>query len=125
MGRSYCEHRKDIKIGEVYFIKIGDYYKIGATRCLSDRISELQIANPTKIELVARVKTNDMNQTERLFQALFERDDKLECGEWFRLTDADIAYIKQGTYSKAIMDSIGDLKEWTRGLEIVGNLLTA
>jgi predicted methyltransferase len=123
MGRSYHERRKDIKKGDVYFVKIGDYYKIGATRHLYSRLIGLQTGMPTKIELIHSIKTSDMNKTERLFQAMFERNNKLERGEWFKLTDADIAYIKAGRYSKAIMDSIGDMREWTRGLEVVGELL--
>jgi hypothetical protein len=108
MGRSYCEQRSAVVIGDVYFIKIGDYYKIGATRHLYGRIHGLQLANPIPIKLIHSIKTSDMNKTERLFQALFERDDKLERGEWFRLTDEDIKYIKVGEYSQEIIDSIGN-----------------
>jgi phosphotransferase system IIA component len=108
MCRSYHEQRKTVVMGDVYFIKVGDYYKIGATRHLYSRIHGLQLANPMPIEVIAHIKSSDMHKTERLFQALFERDDKLERGEWFKLTDTDIAYIKAGRYSKSIVDSIGD-----------------
>ena len=107
MGRSYHEQRKAVVIGDVYFVKVGDYYKIGATIHLYSRIHGLQLANPIPIELIHSIKTSDMYKTERLFQALFERDDKLERGEWFTLSDADIAYIKSGNYSKRIIESIG------------------
>lgn len=125
MGRSYHKQRTDIIKGDVYFIKVGDRYKIGATTDLYGRIVNLQTANPQKIALMHRVKTNNMYLTEKLFQSLFERDDKRERGEWFNLTDKDIQYIKSGNYSKSIIDSMGVWDNGSRGLQIVGELLTA
>lgn len=113
MGRNYSENRQNIiKKGEVYFIKVGNFHKIGATKNLCARFSTIQVANPTKCELVHKIKTNDMYLTERLFKAMFARLNMK--GEWFTLSDADITYIKSGNYSKVIQDSIGNIKQWTR-----------
>lgn len=124
MGRSYCERRMKVTKGEVYIVRIDKHFKIGASRNVYSRIHELQIANPTPIEVMARIKSNDMYRTERLLQAMFIRDDKLERGEWFNLTPTDLAYLKAGKYSTEIMDSIGNVDDWTRVPEIIGELLT-
>jgi len=118
-------HPRKQGCGEVYFIKAGEYYKIGATRDLYGRFASIQVTNPNKCVLVHRIKTNNMRKTERLFKAMFTRTNALERGEWFTLTDRDIAYIKSGCYSDAIKESIGDVVNWTRIPEIIGQMLTA
>lgn len=109
--------------GEVYFVKCGDSYKIGSTRDLYKRLRTLQVANSEKITLVHSIKTTNMKLTEKLFQALFEKDNKRERGEWFRLTDKDIEYIKSGNYSKAILKSIGKWDDGAKASQTVGELL--
>lgn len=116
-------HPRSQGYGEVYFIKCGDSFKIGSTRDLYSRFMTLQVANTEKIELVHSIKTANMKLTEKLFQSLFEKDDKRERGEWFSLTDKDIQYIKSGNYSKSIIDSIGVWDDGAKGLQIVGELL--
>lgn len=123
MGRNYYEQRKQKVKGEVYIIRVGDRFKIGATINLYSRMISLQTANPQDIELIHRIKTNDMYLTEKLFQALFERDGKREHGEWFLLSDKDIEYIKSSKYSKSIMESIGTWDNGAKGLQLVGELL--
>lgn len=123
MGRNYYENRKEVISGDVYCIKVGDYYKIGATRHLYSRLISLQTGMPAKILLIHKIKSSNMYLTEKLFQAMFERNDKLERGEWFTLSNKDITYIKTGRYSKAIMDSIGIMDDCRDNLNVVGNLL--
>lgn len=108
-------------LGEVYFIKVGKYYKIGATRDLYSRFNSIQVCSPRECVLVHSIKTNDMIKTEKLFHAMFERC-KMR-GEWFNLTDTDVMYIKSGIYSKAITDSIGVIDDCRDKLNRVGNLL--
>jgi hypothetical protein len=112
MGKNYCENRKLKKKGEVYFIKCGNLYKIGATTTLYTRLHSLQVANPGKCKLIHSIKTNDMYLTERLFKDMFTRVNTR--GEWFDLSPKDIDYIKSGTYTDAIMRSIGVVESWTR-----------
>ena len=125
MGRSYRERCMKVEKGDVYIVRIGKFYKIGATRWLNSRLHSLQVGIPESIEVIARIKSNDMYRTERLFQAMFIRDDKLERGEWFNLAPADLAYIKAGSYSDEIEESIGDVENWTRIPEIIGEMLLA
>lgn len=114
-------HPRKQGYGEIYFIKVGNYYKIGATRDLYKRFHSIQVCNPEKCSIVHSIKTNDMKLTERLFHYQFERK-KLQ-GEWYQLTDADIAYIKSGQYSKAITKSIGPIDDCRNNIEAVGQLL--
>lgn len=114
-------HPRRQGLGEIYFIKVGDFYKVGATRDLYGRLHTIQVCNALECTLIHRVKTNDMRLTERLFKSRYGRLSMR--GEWFNLSDADIAYIRQGVYSKAIMDSIGNTDEWTRVPEVIGRLL--
>lgn len=114
-------HPRKQGLGEVYFIKVDKYYKIGATRDLYGRFKSIQVCTPFECELVHSIKTNDMRRTERLFHNMFVR--KLHKGEWFELSDKDIGYIKSGRYSKAIMNSIGLIDDCRSSLEKVGNLL--
>jgi hypothetical protein len=104
MVRKYHPRRQGL--GEVYFIKVGDYYKIGATRDLYGRLHTIQVCNPTECILIHKIKTSNMRLTEKLFKSRFGRLNMR--GEWFTLSDADIVYIKAGRYSKSIIDSIGD-----------------
>ena len=55
---------------------------------------------------------------------MFERDDKRERGEWFRLTDKDIEHIKSGNYSKKIMKSIGKWDDGAKASQIIGELVS-
>jgi hypothetical protein len=119
MERKY--HPRKQGLGEVYFIKVGDMYKIGATRDLYGRFRNIQVCTPTECVLIHAVKTNDMKTTEKLFHNLYSR--AIMRGEWFALSDGDIDYIKRGKYSKAIIDSIGLIDDCRSNLELVGNLL--
>lgn len=118
-------HPRKQGLGEVYFIQVGDYYKIGATRDLYKRFNTIQTCNATQCTLIHRVMTNDMYLTERLFKAMFERLDGLIRGEWFSLSNADVDYIKTGKYSTSIANSIGNTTLQREGFELIGKLLTA
>ena len=102
-------HSRKQGLGEVYFIKVGDFYKIGATRNLYGRLHAIQVCNPIECTLIHKVKTSNMRLTEKLFKDRFGRLNVR--GEWFDLSDIDIAYIKAGRYSKRIIESIGDANE--------------
>jgi len=114
-------HSRKQGLGDIYVIKVGEFYKIGSTRDLYGRFKTIQVCNPTECTLIHSFKTNDMKLTEKLFHSLFAHN--VARGEWFTLSDKDIAYIKAGQYSKAIADSIGIIDDNRDSLDIVGNLL--
>jgi hypothetical protein len=102
---NYSENRKKVTWGTVYFIKCGQYYKIGATKDVKSRLSSIRVTNPCDCELIHIVKTENMYLTERLFKSMFGRANLK--GEWFSLTPENIEYIKSGNYSDAIKRSLG------------------
>ena len=91
--------------GYVYFIKCDKWFKIGATTDVKSRFNSIQVCNPFPVELIYKIKSNNMHLTEILFQDMFGRAEKR--GEWYELTPADIKYIKAGRYNQDIVESIG------------------
>ena len=78
--------------GYVYLLKSGEFYKIGASSNVSARIKQLTAIPPFGVSLVCTIKTNDMYQLERQLHEQFA--SKRVSGEWFELTDQDVAIIE-------------------------------
>lgn len=79
----------------IYFIKQGDFVKIGVSRDIDNRIKALQTGSPDELELLADEYGDEI--TERWLHELFS--NQWHRGEWFRLDDEIINYInclKQG-----------------------------
>lgn len=82
--------------GYVYIIqRANSHVKIGQTRRLKDRIKSLRQTSESQIELIHVIKCVDRRAIERWLHHLFK--DKHLHGEWFALTDEDIALIKTRT----------------------------
>lgn len=82
----------EIKAGFVYLLKSGTLYKIGASSKVGARIKRLTSILPLGGTLVCTIRTNNMYQLERELHEQF--DDKRVKGEWFELTNQDVAAIK-------------------------------
>jgi hypothetical protein len=83
------------KSGHVYVITADETpgkYKIGISKNVDKRIFELQTVVPVTYRVIHIIKCSDMRQEEKRLHRLFE--DKRVVGEWFSLTDEDLAYIK-------------------------------
>jgi len=78
----------DERFGEVYLFKSGRYYKIGMTKDIVRRGSELRIQLPEKMDLIHSIKTDDPSGIEAYWHRRF--DAKRMNGEWFDLNAADI-----------------------------------
>jgi len=74
----------------VYLIKNGeDYFKIGYTsRNVERRLEELQVASPTKLEVIHQYKTDDPTLLESTLHRQY-RHARME-GEWFKLAAEEI-----------------------------------
>ena len=67
----------------VYFVRSGDFIKIGFASNLDTRKRELQCGNPTEIELLATLP--GPRSLEKRLHSLFAQHR--EGGEWFRVND--------------------------------------
>jgi len=68
----------------VYFIKQGNYVKIGRARNVKRRIRRLQTASPVKLELIHTKESNSDQRTEKSLHNKFKAD-RVE-GEWFNIS---------------------------------------
>ncbi|MCT8861643.1 GIY-YIG nuclease family protein [Shewanella xiamenensis] len=79
--------------GYVYLLKFGDDYKIGNSKNVGRRFSEIKTQMPTDGEIVHSIKTGDPEGIESYWHKYFEQ--KRTKGEWFRLTASDVRYFKK------------------------------
>jgi len=93
------EHKRKISDSFVYVVRSGDYHKIGVASDISKRIKALQIGNPIKIKLTLIIKNSEMDAylLEKCLHEVFEA--KRVSGEWFVLTNDDIAFLGREYHS--------------------------
>lgn len=80
------------KPGAIYFITDGtEFVKIGNTAGnVMERIANLQVANPRRLELIGTIECEDVRVVERQIHNKFR--DRLHFGEWFRLSKQEAAH---------------------------------
>lgn len=83
------------KKGFVYFLKAEktNWYKIGMTNNLHDRLNQLRPIMPFKIKIAYYIKANNRYKLEKKIHKVFK--DKKINGEWFELSTNDIQLIKE------------------------------
>lgn len=79
--------------GSVYLMKSGKHYKIGFSSHVGRRSYEVALQLPEKLEVVHEFETDDPEGIERYWHERFA--EKRTHGEWFLLTDADVAAFKR------------------------------
>lgn len=79
--------------GFVYFVHQGDHVKIGKTKDVAQRMSELQTAHALPIRLVAWIYTLHPGRIEA--ELLNEYAASRARGEWFNLTDDIVNLIRR------------------------------
>jgi hypothetical protein len=79
--------------GQVYVISIPDgHYKIGVSNNAKERIATIQTSLPYTVSVHLVFDTDNCYEVERKLHQCFA--SKHVRGEWFRLTDTDLAYIR-------------------------------
>lgn len=76
----------------VYFIKGGDYVKIGKTANVKKRINDIRTCCPGGLGIIAVVKTDRACSLENYVHLFFK--EKRVHGEWFHLDEQDIQLVK-------------------------------
>ncbi|SRR5260221_8603220 len=76
----------------IYLVRGREYYKIGASTHLRKRMTELQIGSEYPLTLVTTVNTESPKRVERFLHVFFAVN-KIR-GEWFDLSERDIALFK-------------------------------
>lgn len=76
--------------GYVYLVSCGRRYKIGMSKDVSKRIAGMML--PPTAKIVCTIKSDEKRKLERELHEKFA--SKRRKGEWFRLTAADVEYIK-------------------------------
>jgi len=79
--------------GYVYLLEGMGRYKIGSSTNVNRRIEQISPRLPFEARLVCSIWTENMYKLESTLHKLFA--DKRLCGEWFKLSDEDVAYIKE------------------------------
>jgi hypothetical protein len=79
---------KQYRTPAIYLVKCNEYYKIGRSNSILDRIRVMEIGNPYKLELVFFARTDKDLEVEKMLHKTFEH--KRIKGEWFCLSDSDI-----------------------------------
>lgn len=100
--------------GYVYFVQehMNGTFKIGKTKHIEKRMNLFNVKLPFENKLVFLIKTGNHHQTEVAFHKHFS--NKRVEGEWFTLDREDINWIKEGSYTKEINQTINsqtDIKE--------------
>lgn len=84
--------KEGVRPGFIYVIGCAEgYYKIGRCRYINQRVKQLRIQLPFKIELVHMLFVSFPAYEERCIHEFF-RERRVN-GEWFRLDEKDLEYI--------------------------------
>lgn len=79
--------------GYVYLIQAASgFYKIGRTANPKNRIRTFSVKLPFEVDYLCLIKTKNMYKLERELHKRYEK--KRVRGEWFKLSPADVEYIK-------------------------------
>lgn len=80
-------------MGGVYLLKSGRFYKIGKASVFDRRIKQIKLQQPEPVEVVHKIYTHDAHEAERQWHKRFA--SKRKNGEWFELSEADVAEFRQ------------------------------
>lgn len=89
--------------GLVYLLKSKEdnIYKIGVTTNINKRLPQIATKLPFEIKLEHKIEHNAIYKLEKFLHEKF--DEKRLNGEWFRLSDNDVKYIKEEAKNEEVV----------------------
>ena len=78
--------------GYVYVIRIDEFYKIGISKNIKNRIRNIESSSPRQTELIFSKKFDNYLKIEETLHERFK--NKQVKNEWFKLTEDDLTYIR-------------------------------
>lgn len=85
------------RAGYIYILKahppFESCYKIGRTKYPDARIKAFGVKLPFEVDVLMMAKTNDCFELERLLHNLY--DARRQGGEWFKLCEGDIEWVRR------------------------------
>lgn len=97
------------KPGHIYVIKSGDYYKIGRTGNMTQRMKSFSKSIPSNFDLVCSWRIDDMVQEEKELHEIFS--ESRVRGEWFSLNEDDVLWLCGMASFHAQHDALRDGKQ--------------
>lgn len=98
MDAAFPQHREPKPVikpkpkpGYIYVIKGGDYYKIGRTGNMTQRMKSFSKSIPSNFDLVCSWRVDDMVQEEKELHEIFS--ESRVRGEWFSLNEDDVLWL--------------------------------
>lgn len=88
--------QEKVVVGFVYLVQMAEYYKVGRTNDVDRRMPEIGLRLPAKEHLVHVIETDDPSGIEKYWHKRFET--RHSNGEWFTLTEEDVAAFCRRTY---------------------------
>ena len=73
----------------MYLLRSGPHYKIGMTRDFASRLDQIKLQLPLPVEVIHKIETDDPEGIEGYWHRRFS--EKRQNGEWFSLTEEDVA----------------------------------
>jgi hypothetical protein len=78
--------------GYVYILQAKEYFKIGKTKDLDRRLTQISPQLPFEVELIHTIETKRMTELEQVLHAGLHH--KRANGEWFKLEEDDLDWLK-------------------------------
>lgn len=82
--------------GYVYLLKSGDHYKIGKSKNVDQRVTQISPRTPLPVELLHSIGSNDMSWLEAQLHSKYAQ--YRTNGEWFALPSDAVEWITSQTY---------------------------
>lgn len=79
---------RECRTPAVYLLKCNEFYKIGRSNSILNRIDSMRTGNPYEIELLFFARTDKDLEVEKMLHNKFEA--KRVRGEWFKLSNEDL-----------------------------------